>query len=380
MLVALFWILLGTAFWTYAGYPVLLVLLAKVRSRKVQLEPIEPPVTVIIAAYNEEKGIRAKLENTLSLDYPAEKLEVIVASDCSTDRTHEIVREFEARGVKLVINEKREGKTAAQNLAVTRSRGEVLIFTDATTEFGRDTVRNLVAGFADPKVGCVGAELNYVSEGRSGVGKGGGLYWRYEKKVKELESQVNSLIGVSGCLYAVRASAYRPIDADLSSDFVIAGDVFQRGFIAVYGQGSVSSEKTHEDAGKEFDMRVRVIVRTINSIVRRSGMLNPFRYGFFAFQLFSHKVLRYLVPELLLGVFVTGLVLALRGDPLYQWLTVGQALLYGIALVGWICQRLGLKLPLVHVPFYFVVVNLAAFWALILYLRGERMITWTTVR
>ncbi len=382
-----FWVSLAGVAWTYAGYPLLLLALARLRPRRAppqtQTTPPEPTVTVIISAYNEEKAIRRKLESTLALDYPTEKLEVIVASDNSTDGTHEIVRELAARGVRLVVLPARAGKTAAQNLAATAARGEVLIFTDATTELARGSVRALVAAFADPRVGCVGAELEYVSEGGSAVGKGGGLYWRYEKRVKELEAAVSTLIGVSGCLYAVRAGVYRPIEPDLISDFVIAGDVFQRGFITVYGGGAVSSERTHEEAGRELEMRVRIIIRTINALVRRARMLNPFRYGFFSFQLFSHKVLRYLVPELLLAILGSGLYLTFAGGhcaALYRALTLAQLALYLAAAVGWLRQKLGLRLPLVHVPFYFVVVNLAALWALALYLRGERRVTWTTVR
>ena len=384
-----FWTSLAAVAWTYAGYPLLLLALARLRPRSqhrqapAETPPLDPTVTIIISAYNEEKAIRDKLKSTLALDYPAEKLEVIVASDDSTDGTHDIVRELAPRGVRLLVLPERAGKTAAQNLAAATATGEVLIFTDATTELDRDSVRRLTACFADPRVGCAGAELEYVSEGGSAVGQGGGLYWRYEKRVKELEAAVSTLIGVSGCLYAVRASAYRPIEPDLISDFVIAGDVYQRGFITVYGAGTVSSEKTHEEAGKEFEMRVRVIVRTINALVRRARMLNPLRYGFFSFQLFSHKVLRYLVPELLLAIFASGLSLALLGGaaaPVYRALTLAQLALYLAAAVGWLRQRLGLRLPLVHVPFYFVVVNLAALWALVLYLRGERKVTWTTVR
>jgi len=388
-LAVIFWASLAAVAWPYAGYPLLLLALARLRPRSpepqapAEAPPLCPTVTIIIAAYNEEKAIRDKLESTLALDYPPEKLEVIVASDNSTDRTHDIVRELAPRGVRLVVLPERAGKTAAQNLAAAAAKGEVLIFTDATTELDRDSVRRLTACFADPRVGCAGAELEYVSEGGSAVGQGGGLYWRYEKRVKELEAVVSTLIGVSGCLYAVRARAYRPIEPDLISDFVIAGDVYQRGFITVYGAGTVSSEKTHEETGKEFEMRVRVIVRTINALVRRARMLNPLRYGFFSFQLFSHKVLRYLVPELLIAIFASGLSLALFGGtaaPIYRALTLAQLALYLAAAVGWLRQRLGLRLPLVHVPFYFVVVNLAALWALVLYLRGERKVTWTTVR
>ena len=384
-----FWASLAAVTWTYAGYPLLLLALARRRRRSphpprpTEDPPFEPMVTIIVSAYNEEKAIRRKLERTLALDYPPEKLEVIVASDSSTDRTHDIVRELGPRGVRLVVLPERAGKTAAQNQAAAAAKGEVLIFTDATTELDRGSVRQLCASFVDPRVGCVGAELEYVSEGGSAVGKGGGLYWRYEKRVKELESQVSTLIGVSGCLYAVRANAYRPIEPDLISDFVVAGDVFQRGFITVYGGGTVSSERTHEETGREFEMRVRVIVRTINALVRRARMLNPLRYGFFSFQLFSHKVLRYLVPELLIAIFASGLYLALAGGssaPVYRAFLIAQLALYLAAAVGWLRQRLGLRLRFVHVPFYFVVVNLAALWALMLYLRGERKVTWTTVR
>jgi len=382
-MVALFWTLLGLVVWTYAGYPLLLTLLARLSRRTLRREPIEPSVTLIIAAFNEEKDIGEKLERSLTIDYPKDKLQIVVASDCSTDRTHEIVAAFADRGVELVALPERGGKTAAQNAAAKVARGEVMVFTDATTELAPTVIRDLVEGFADPRIGCIGAELEYVSEGGTAVGKGGGLYWRYEKKVKDLEARVSSLIGVSGCLYAVRTEAYRPIPPELISDFVIAGDVYSRGYITVYGRGAVSSEKTHEEAGKEFDMRVRVAIRSINALVKKAAMLNPFKYGFFAFQLFSHKVVRYLVPELLLLVLALDVWLVLRHVPpvlLYWVLLGGQAAVYGGAVLGWLCLRLKIKIPFVHIPFYFVVANLAALVAFIRYLGGERKVTWTTVR
>lgn len=382
-MVALYWTLLALVAWSYAGYPILLGILAKLSRRKLRRERIEPSVTIVIAAFNEEKAIAKKLDASLSIDYPKEKLQVIVASDCSTDRTHEIVRSYSDRGVELVALPRRAGKTAGQNAAAEKAKGEVIVFTDATTELAPTVVRDLVEGFADERVGCIGAELEYVSEGGTAVGKGGGAYWRYEKKVKELEGRVSSLIGVSGALYAVRASAYRPIPPDLISDFVIAGDVYSRGYITVYGRGAVSSEKTNEESGKEFDMRVRVAIRSINALVKRAKMLNPFRYGFFAFQLFSHKVLRYLVPQMLIAALAVNVWLVLRHVRpawLYQFMLGGQVAVYLGAIVGWLCLRLKVKIPLVHIPFYFVHANMAALVAFIRYLRGERKVTWTTVR
>lgn len=382
-MVAFFWTLLGLVGWTYVGYPVLLGILARLRTRTIKFAPIEPTITLIIAAFNEQKDIAAKLDASLAIDYPKDKLQIIVASDCSTDRTHEIVAGYADRGVELVALPERGGKTAAQNAAAKVARGEVMVFTDATTELASTVLRDLVEGFSDPRVGCIGAELEYVSEGGTAVGKGGGAYWRYEKKVKELEAKVSSLIGVSGCLYAVRTAAYRPIPPELISDFVIAGEVYSRGYITVYGRGAVSSEKTHEDSGKEFDMRVRVAIRSINALVQRAALLNPFKYGFFAFQLFSHKVLRYLVPELLIIALAVNVWLVLRGVPpvlLYWALLAGQVGVYLGAVVGWLCLRFKIKLPLVHIPFYFVHANLAALVAFIQYLGGERKVTWTTVR
>jgi glycosyltransferase involved in cell wall biosynthesis len=379
----LFWSLVGLILWTYAGYPLLLAILAPLSRRRLAVAPIEPTISVIISAYNEEKAIGQKLENTLAMDYPPGKLQVIVASDCSTDRTHEIVGQFADRGVELVVLPHRGGKTAAQNAAVERARGEVLVFTDATTTFGPDTLRELVKGFADPRVGCVDAAHESISTRGTVVGRGGRTYRAYEGRIKELEARVHSLIGVTGCLYAVRASLYEPLDTDLISDFVIAGHVVSKGCIAVTSDRIVTRETTHEDASKEFEMRVRVIVRSINGLVREARMLNPFRYGFFSFQLLSHKVLRYLVPELLLATFVVSLALALSGGPrayFYACMVAGQLAVYFAALLGWLSLRLNVRAPLLHIPFYFVIANLAALWGLLQYLRGERKVTWTTVR
>ncbi len=379
----LFWILVGAVFWTYLGYPCLLALLALLGRRKIRSEEIEPSISVIIAAFNEEKSIAQKLENTLALDYPHEKLEVIVASDCSIDRTHAIVDGFRDHGVKLVAMSQRGGKTAAQNAAVQEATGEILVFTDATTILRTDAVRELVKGFADPRVGCIDAPHESVPQAGTVVGRGGHAYRSYETKIKELEARVNSLIGVTGCLYAVRRKLYDPIPPDLISDFVIAGRVFSKGHISVSCRGVVTREIAHEDASKEFEMRVRIVIRSIHGLVRESHMLNPLRYGFFSFQLLSHKILRYMVPEFLVGTLVTSLILARSSLPLsslYLVLFGGQVALYVTALLGWFSLRWEIRAPLLHLPFYFTVANLAALWGLLQYFKGERKITWTTVR
>jgi cellulose synthase/poly-beta-1,6-N-acetylglucosamine synthase-like glycosyltransferase len=379
-----FWSCVALTAWTYVGYALLLAGLARARPRRLSRGPIEPSVSVIVAAYNEERDIARKLEDTLALGYPGERLEVIVASDGSTDRTNEIVRGFAGRQVKLVALPERGGKTAAQNAAVRFARGEFLVFTDATTRFTADTLATLLRAFADPRVGCVGAELEYRCRKDTLVGKGCGLYWRYEKRLKELESAVNSLIGVSGCLYAVRARLYTPIEPDLTSDFTIALDTFAKGYLTVHATGAVAEEETNEDARREFDMRTRVIIQTIHALARRASLLNTIRYGLFALQLWSHKVLRYLVPELLAGAFVASLVLAVQSGPraeLYRALFACQVGAYlGGPAAWWASRRCGFRARALSALVYFAHVNAAAFWALVSYLRGERKVTWTTAR
>lgn len=384
MMEILLWLLAGLVCYTYAGYPLLLAAIASLRSRKITFAPIEPAVTVIIAAFNEEKDIARKLEKVLALDYPSGRPQVIVASDCSTDRTHDIVKGFASRGVELVVLPKRAGKTAAQNLAVLQARGDVLVFTDATTELAPDAIGKLVEPFADPGVGCAGAQLEYRSAGGTAVGRGGGLYWRYEKRLKELESRACSLIGVSGCLYAVRRDLYVPIAPDLISDLVIALDIYSGGHVSIYVPGAVAFEQTHEHAGREFTMRSRVVVRSIHALVRRARLLNPLRSGFFAVQLWSHKVLRYLVPEMLIGVLLSSAWLAMQATPrapFYQAFTVLQLLGYvAVPALYVLCRRFRIRTGLLSAPFYFVLANAAALWGLVSYLRGVREVTWTTVR
>ena len=380
----LLWCLAGLVCYAYAGYPCLLAVVGSVRPRRIRFAPIQPTVTVIIAAYNEEKDIARKLELVLALDYPAEHRQIIVASDCSTDRTHAIVNGFAARGVNLVALPVRGGKTAAQNLAVLQARGDIILFTDATTDLAPDVIRKLVEPFADPRVGCAGAELEYQSAAGTAVARGGGLYWRYEKLIKKLESRANSLIGVSGCLYAVRRALYVPIAPDLISDLVIALDIFSGGHVSIYVPGAVAFEQTHVHADREFAMRSRVVVRSINALVQRARLLNPFRAGFFALQLWSHKVLRYLVPELLIAVFLLSASLAIQPTPrapFYQWFVGLQMLTYvAVPAVYVFCRRFNIKTGMLSAPFYFILANVAALWGLISYLRGVREVTWTTVR
>src|SRR5438552_1450224 len=217
-----FWLSVVALFYTYAGYPLLLALVSTLRAQRVRRGQFEPTVTIIITAYNEERDLAAKLENTLALDYPRDLLEIIVASDCSTDGTDEIARNFVDRGVRLIRQPERLGKVAAQNAAVAQACGEVILFSDATTMYNPDVVRAIVPGFADKSVGCVGGRLVYVDGSDSSIGLGARSYWSYESRLRTYQGRIWSLIGTSGCLYAVRRSAFVPLYHEAGSDFVIS--------------------------------------------------------------------------------------------------------------------------------------------------------------
>ena len=250
----------------YVGYPALMFALSFVFRRPVRRADITPRVSVIIAAYNEERDIAAKLKNTLALDYPRDRMEIIVASDCSTDRTDEIVRRFRKRGVILHRQPDRFGKTVAQHRAVKVSSGEILVFSDATTMYEPDALRKIVRSFADPEVGCVAGQLIYVDAAASAVGKGCRSYWGYEKFLKRCESQVGSLIGVSGCLYAVRRICHARLANDMIDDFVIATEIHLQGLRTVYEPEAIAMEDTNHRAKDEFRMRVRVIKQTMSAL------------------------------------------------------------------------------------------------------------------
>ncbi|HEU4597998.1 MAG TPA: glycosyltransferase family 2 protein [Pyrinomonadaceae bacterium] len=374
-----FWTGAAALFYTYVGYPALVWALSRVRPRPVRRAACEPEVTVIITAYNEERDLAAKLENTLALDYPADKLEIIVASDCSSDRTDEIVRSFAARGVRLHRQAERLGKTAAQNAAVELARGEIILFSDATTLYRADVLRALVPNFADSSVGCVAGKLIYVDRTDSAVGQGAKSYWGYETFLKTHESRACSLIGASGCLYAVRRAAYVPLYHEACSDFIIATKMVEQGLRAIYEPAAVCEEETNRRADKELRMRVRVIAQTYTDLWRHRALLNPLRAGFYAVELLSHKVMRYLVPVFLLLILVSTALLAPRSW-FFAALFAGQLLFYAAAALGWLTERAGLRFKLLALPHYFVLANLASVIAFYKFARGERYARWEPIR
>ncbi|MBS0377892.1 MAG: glycosyltransferase family 2 protein [Proteobacteria bacterium] len=378
MLAVAFWLCCILLVYVYALYPVLVKVLAARMGTAPQTSGALPTVTVIVTAYNEEDCIAAKLENLLGLDYPAERLKVLVVSDGSTDRTEEISARFAPGRVSVLRVEGRRGKTACQNAAAAASTSEVLVFTDATTRLQGPCVRRLVENFGDSHVGCVGGRLIYVSDVENLTGVNGEAYWSYEVRLRVAESLLGSMIGVSGCLYAVRRSTYRAIDPELISDFVIAMKMREQGLRTVLATEAICYESTLACVKDELRMRVRVAVRSLNALIHERRFLNPVRYGVFAWQLWSHKVLRYASPLIWLAALATNLLLA--RDPLYLALLGGQCALIGAGVAGFLLQGRSNTLGLFGRPYYFLLTNVASLIATMRYLRGERMVTWQPIR
>ena len=374
-----FWISAAGLLYTYAGYPLLLVFVSSLRPRLVRRTDSTPRVTVIITAYNEERALASKLEDTLALDYPQDCLEVIVASDCSSDRTDEIACEFGSRGVRLHRQPERLGKTAAQNAAVERASGEIIVFSDATTFYQRNVLRTMMPNFADPTVGCATGRVIYTDSTSSSVGHGTRSYWDYEFFLKKHESAICSLIGVCGCLYAVRRSAYVPLYHEACSDFVIATKMVEQGLRAIYEPDAVCSEETNTQTNKELNARVRIMTQTFADLWRNRSMMNPLRSGFFAVELLSHKVMRYLVPLFLITILAASGALA-GGSTYYLVALAVQIGFYIAAGLAGLLERVGLHSRLLAIPQYFVLGNLASLIAFYQFLRGERYMRWEPIR
>lgn len=373
----IFWVLLLGIVYHYVAYPALLWIIAGIkRNRIVPPETTEFKVSLIIAAHNEKNCIRGKLKNSLDLDYPPDKLEIIVASDNSTDGTNEVVREFEPHGVVLLERKERTGKTGVQNAAAAMATGNILVFSDANAMYDRQAIRKLVRHFQDPLIGCVGGRLVYVSNSKKVSGEN--LYWRFENAIKQMEGKIISLLGVNGSIYALRKDIYVPLPLDIISDFVEPLKIFEKGYLVIYEKEAISYEDLEETEADEFKRKVRILTRSIYGLLYARQLMNPLRYGWFALQLISHKMLRFLVPLLLLLLPILNLFLL--DQILYRSILEIQALFYGCALCGYWLNARGIRLSLFTIPYYFVMVNLSVCYGWRNIITGRKNVVWQSQR
>ncbi len=359
--------------YSYALYP--LILRALPARHCAQASPPEswPLISLIITAHNEQARIIEKLENSLIIDYPAHMLEIIIASDCSTDNTDSIVESYAGKGAFLVRADQHLGKEYAQQCAINQSRGEIIIFSDVATDIPKDAIKKMVAYFSDPLVGAVSSEDRFISVDGKVVGES--AYVRYEMWLRALESHYAGLVGLSGSFFAARREiATRHWDTQSPSDFNTALQSARAGYIAISCPDVHGYYKDIKDEKKEYSRKVRTVIRGITAIARHTEVLNPVKFGLFSFQVWSHKIFRWAVPWFLLAAALSNL--ALIGDGwLYHVAGIAQLLLYGMAIAGWLSSKLRQNI-LIRIIFFFMQVNIAIAHATIKYFTGTRMTVW----
>ncbi len=367
----------------YLGYPILLCLLARLFPTPHRVDEGHlPTVTLVISAYNEEAVIKSKLENSLALDYPPEKLSILVVSDCSSDGTDAEVLRFAEKGVKLLRAKERRGKTSALNIALDGVESEMVVFSDANAIYDAMAIRRLVRHFADPSIGYVVGCARYVEETVSAAGGSEGTYWDLEVMLKRWESAFSSVVGGDGAIYAIRRSLYEPLREEDINDFVNPLQIISKGYRGVFDEESWCVERPAGEFHKEFSRKVRIVNRSFSGFLRVPQAANPLVTGAFAWQLVSHKVLRWLSPYFI-GLFFAFLVLdlllhpaSLTGEVLLTLTVVGAL----ISMLGAIVNRFWRPpLPLL-LPYYFVLVNAASALGVFYRLMGRTIVTWSTVR
>lgn len=382
MTLIFFWGAMFLIIYTYVGFPLFVLLRGLLWGRPYQREERTtlPFVSIVISAYNEAKTISQKLDNILSLDYPREKLEVVIASDGSTDGTDSIVERYKERGVKL-LSLPHHGKSAALNAAVATAKGEILVFSDANSIYKPDAIQELIRPFADPKVGGVAGNQIYrtdVSGASSSTGER--AYWNFDRMLKVSQSRSGHTLAATGAIYAIRRSLFQPIPDGVSDDFVTSTRVIAQGYRLVFAPDAIAYEPVAATSKVEFKRKVRVIVRSWKAFATVRELLNPFRYKFYAIQFFSHKILRYLVVFPLLMLVLISPLLWKTGF-IYQMATIAQAAFYTCALLGLLLNRtrFGQK-KVFTITFYFCMVNAASLVAIIYVLRGRQIKHWEPQR
>jgi cellulose synthase/poly-beta-1,6-N-acetylglucosamine synthase-like glycosyltransferase len=383
MALFLFWGSVALILYAYVFFPILVVIRGLVWRKPYRSQDTDPLpfVSIIIAAYNEEKEIGGKLDNILLLDYPKDRLEVLIASDGSTDRTNAIVQSYEDRGIKLLALP-RLGKAGALNAAVSASQGEILVFSDANSMYRSDALRQLVRPFADATVGGVAGNQCYLKKKEaSSVGAGERSYWDFDRILKQFESSAGNTISATGAIYAIRRSLFQPVMEGVTDDFYTSTAVIEQGFRLVFSPEAIAYESVAGTSSTEFGRKVRVITRGLRGVfIARRRLMNPFRYGFYALQLFSHKALRRIIVYPLILLFVVNPFLWQAGF-FYQLAMIGQLVFYSLGLLGWILDgsRRGRK-KIFTMPYFFCLVNLAVLVATINIMRGQQIKRWEPQR
>jgi len=382
-----FWLLLFIVFYTYVGYGLLLFVIIKIRRlfgiAKVRIEntDYEPDVTLFIAAYNEKDFVAEKVKNSRELEYPLHKLHIVWVTDGSDDGTPDLLKQFD--GVEVHHLPQRSGKIGAMNRGMKLVKTPIVVFCDANTMLGKESIRRIVNLFSNPKVGCVSGEKRIFGKDKDiAVGAGEGFYWKYESTLKKWDAELYSVVGAAGELFSIRTELYQEVEKDtLLDDFIISLRVAQKGYTIQYDPEAYAIESASANVKEELKRKIRISAGGIQSVIRLASLLNIFKYGTLSFQYISHRVLRWtLAPLSLLLLIPAGLILAIDEGILsfgfYCILFWLQLLFYFSALIGWYLENRSISIKLLFVPYYFFIMNLSVFLGFKRFIKGSQSVNW----
>jgi cellulose synthase/poly-beta-1,6-N-acetylglucosamine synthase-like glycosyltransferase len=366
----LFWLAAATVAYVYIGYPIVLIFLRGLRNRPVLRQPIEPRVSILVAAHNEAAVIEKKIRNTLALDYPHDRLELVIASDGSTDGTETIAERFaDGEKVRLIAYPRNRGKLATLNETVPLLKGEIVAFSDASSMLAPDAIRNLVSSFADPEVGAVSGVYKVRNTDEAQLGRQEDLYWQYETFLKIQEAASGSILGAHGSLYAIRRALYStPPPEMINDDYIIPLRVLQQGYRVAYEPRAIAYEEATDMGG--FGRRIRIMTGNIEQLREIKGLLQPVQ-PLALFFFLSHKLGRLAVPPAMVVLIVCNLILL--QIPFYFVLGCLQLAFYGLVIVG----AAGRLIPrAIRLPYYFCMINAAALVGMYHVISGRRRMAW----
>jgi biofilm PGA synthesis N-glycosyltransferase PgaC len=382
-MIVIFWVSLFFIFYTYFGYGILLYLLIRIKRVFKPLKRAQfvfdelPSCTLIVAAFNEESFIEEKIRNTLSLNYPTGKLEIIFVTDGSSDRTPEIVAQHPE--IKLLHSSERKGKISAVHRAIEEVTTDLMVFTDANTFLNSEALVLLCRHYADRKVGAIAGEKRVLIEETSDATAGEGFYWKYESKLKEWDSELYSVVGAAGELFSIRKDLYLPVPVNsVLDDFMISMRIAEKGFVIIYEPEAFASESSSANITEELKRKVRIAAGGIQSIIWLKSLLNPFHLPTLTFQYVSHRVLRWTItPILMVLALIVNFVLIFSGyHGVYMFLLIAQMAFYLSAYTGKIMQEKKLKIKIFFIPYYFCMMNYAVLAGIHRYFFGEQSVIW----
>lgn len=372
-MVFIFWTSLFLVIFIYLGYPFILIAISLFRKNIYKKGDFYPQVSILIPAYNEEKIIEQKLKNCFSLDYPCNKVEIIIILDGCTDKTKDIALNFTNKNLKIVEQKKRLGKMAALNKTAWQAQGDILIFTDANAIYKEDALKNLIRYFVNENIGGVCGRLVYKNITDKNSFEAEGIYWKYEDLIKQLESKVNSLVTANGSIYAIRKSLFSKIDEDLADDLSIPIKIITSGKKFIYEPDAIATERPPQKAEEEFHRRARIINQGFKATFR---LLRDILHAgnLFAFEFLFHKFLRWFVPIFLILILISNFFLL--QFKFYLVFSILQVLFYTFSFLGYILNKRGRRIKVFYLPFYFCLLNLAALCGFVKFLSKAQTKIW----